>query len=347
MIPRRWAIPAINAGLLLLSLLIVAVPAEFVFRHRYGHMLYNPRQEVLAVQQYLTLDPVIGFKWRPNVPAAAGVRFKINDIISPSLSTDEFGVINPPQAIEERVTGRAMDVIGLGDSFMEMASGEFHKRFAEKGLAYYSLAIHRQCPPQYNAILESWGAKFQAKTILYGIFENDFNECADFSSWKRSGTDWFAYHSGTWCGPPIGVGGIERFARTHARGWYAFWHVIKEKLRGVNMAIAGPGQAEIDTVASSIKAAAGWATSAHARFILVIIPSKETTIKGDTKESQAYDEIVKLTASVPIEVIDLRRKFREHPDPTSLYYVQDGHWNDRGIALAAGVILDYMEGRTK
>jgi len=341
---RAFFVAAINPALVSVSLLAVAVPAEFVLRQRYAHMIRTPRAEVMAVQQYLTLDPVIGFKWRPDISAERGIRFSINDMTTPALSTDSFGVINAPDAIALRAAGRPIDVVGLGDSFMEMAAAPFHDRFKKLGLAYYSLAIHRQCPPQYGAILKSWAAELKPRAVLYGLFENDFEETADYGSWRSSGVDWFAYHSGTWCGPPIGVSAIDRFLHTHARGWNAFGRVLLSKVRGERISVSGPADRDMADVTASIRDAAAWADAAGVRFILVIIPSKQTAAGSDTRESRAYDAVLAALGNRSIEVVDLRAAFRSHPDPASLYYVVDGHWNAAGVALAGDEILKRFEG---
>ncbi|MCC6794746.1 MAG: hypothetical protein IT366_06470 [Candidatus Hydrogenedentes bacterium] len=336
---------AINLALLTMSVFVVAVPAEFVFRHRYGHMFYNPRPAVQAVQQYLTLDPKIGFKWQPNIDAERGIRFSINDMTTLPLSTDSFGVMNSPAAKKEYAAGGSFDIVGVGDSFMEMGAAPFHDRFKQAGYSYYSLAIHRQCPPQYNAQFTAYAPDLQPKILLYGLFENDFYETQDFQSWQKSGLDWFTYHSGTWCGPPIGVGVCDRFLRTHARGWYAFARVLDSKYRGENISSSGPGIGETADVADYIANSARVAHNTGARFILIIIPSKQTAISGDSLESRAYDTMLELLQRASIEVVDLRKPFHEHPDPASLYYVKDGHWNDKGIALAADIILKHLESR--
>ncbi|MCC6152448.1 MAG: hypothetical protein IT367_01735 [Candidatus Hydrogenedentes bacterium] len=336
---------SINLALLIVSALIVAVLAEFVFRHRYGHMLYNPRPAVQAVQQYLTLDPKIGYKWQPNIDAERSIRFSINDITTPPLSTDSFGVMNSPAAKNEYATGGSFDIVGVGDSFMEMAAAPFHERFKQAGHSYYSLAIHRQCPPQYNAQFTAHAPDLQPRILLYGLFENDFDEAQDFQSWQKSGLDWFTYHSGTWCGPPIGVGVRERFLRTHARGWYAFSRVLDAKYRGENISSSGPGIGEIADVADYIANSVHVVNEAGTRFILVIIPSKQTAISGDSLESRAYDIMLELLQHASIEIVDLRKPFHEHPDPASLYYVKDGHWNNSGIALAADIILKHLESK--
>ena len=336
---------AINAALLIVSIVIVALPAEFIFRHRYGHMLYNPRPEVLAVQQYLTLDPKIGFKWQPEISADRGIRFNINDMTTPPLSTDSFGVMNSPAAIAQFAAGAECDVFGLGDSFMEMAAPRLHERFAQAGRSYYSLAIHRQCPVQYTAILNTWALPMKPRVVIYGIFENDFQESLDFERWKTSGLDWFTYHSGTWCGPPIGDGAFERFTRNYTRGWYTFARVLNEKLRGPQSNSRAVTEHEIDLATRPIAEAAKNAENSGARFVLVIIPSKEAAQGATTAESLAYDKVLTALQPVDFEVVDLRKPFHEHPDPASLYYLKDGHWYENGIALAADIILKQLESK--
>ena len=343
--PPRWLMLLLaNCTLIVLALLLVAIPAEFVFRYRYAHMIYEPRPVVKAVQQYLVLQPVIGFTWAPNISTAQNVRFDINDIKPEPLCTDSFGVINAPAAIAERSGGRAVDVVGLGDSFMEMANRGLYDAFHGEGLFFYSLAIHRQCPPQYDSILATWASDLKPKTIVYGLFENDFIESADYGAWRRSGIDWFAYHSGTWCGPPVGVGSFDRFLHRHTRGWNAFLRVIAEEIRGQRVSVLGPAADDIKNVVDRVREAAEFAKGADMRFVLVLIPGKETAKGVDTAESRAYDEVVRGAAGDGAELIDLRPIFRSQPDPAGLYYEKDGHWNARGIALAADIIVKKVKG---
>lgn len=346
LVRTRWRAVALNTLLFAASIAVVLIVAEHVFRYRYAHMLYNPRPVVAAVQQYLTLDRDIGFRWQPDISAERRISFNINDIQPRYLCTDAFGVINSPSAIELRRQGRPVDVIGVGDSFMEMAADIFHRRLLDDGRFYYSLAIHRQAPPQYSALLTSTGLSLRPAVVVYGLFENDFNETMDFRNWRRSGMDWFAYHSGVWCGPPVGETVPERLFQYHARGWRAFGRAVQEKFGGT-VAASGPGDGEIRDVAGEIRAAADACRGAGARFVLMLIPSKETAMHAYTSEANAYDAVLRLLADLPIEVIDLRPLFRSAPDPKSLYYVEDGHWNDRGIELAATELLNILGARNE
>ncbi|HRI86741.1 MAG TPA: hypothetical protein PLJ47_05640 [Candidatus Hydrogenedentes bacterium] len=332
-----------NAALLVVSLGFVCIAAEYVFRFRYAHLIYTPRAEVRAVQQYLTLDPDIGFRWREHIGAGQNVRFAINDIEPEPLVTDRFGVINAVEAIRKREDAKTVEVIGLGDSFMEMAARGFHEQLGERGFDYYSLAIHRQCPAQYTRILQRWGKELRPRVAIYGLYENDFNEMSDYQSWKRSGVDWFTYHSGTWCGPPIGVGAMERALRTRTRGWYSFGLVIDARLRGERVSVSGPSELEVRDVASAVAEAKQTCEQSGIRLVLLLIPSKQTATDGNTAEAEAYDAVIK---EVQCDVIDLRPVFQRHVEPESLYYVKDGHWNARGVDLAADHVSMYLEGLT-
>jgi len=347
-VPRsRWVLWFVNVALIIGALALVAIPAEFLFRHRYAHLLYTPRAEVRAVQQYLTLDPLIGFSWQPNVSPQRDVRFVLNDTKPPPLSTDAFGIINLQEAIAQYSAGDRPDVIGLGDSFMEIAHRGFYEHFSDAGWSYYSLAIHRQCPPQYNLLLRRHAPAMHPRVILYGLFENDFNETADYLAWKTTGLDWFTYHSGTWCGPPIGASRAQRFLRTRARGWYAFGRILNANLRGERMTLTGPSRTEIERVTEHIVAARHRAQILGARFVLLLIPSKRTATIENTLEADAYDVVVEhLPGFHDTEVLDFRPVFREHPDPSSLYYEKDGHWNERGVTLAAAQLLERLESQS-
>jgi hypothetical protein len=268
------------------------------------------------------------------------VRFALNDIEPAPLSTDEFGIINLPEAIQARRNGHSVDIVGLGDSFMEIAHKQFHEGFRDHGLFYYSLALHRLCPGQYNVLLGRHSA-MAPRVVVYGVFENDFSETSDWLDWQASGLDWFSYHSGTWCGPPVGVNPYTRFTHTRARGWYAFGRILNANLRGERMTLTGPSEKEIDNVIEAIKHAKTSANAMNARFVLVLIPGKQSAVSGNSREAAAYDAL--LHALPDIEVVDLRAIFREHSLPKSLYYERDSHWNERGVGLAFEHIFNLLE----
>ncbi len=335
-----------NMLLVAISLGIAVGLGEAMLRHRYAHMLYTPRAEVAVIQQYLALNDAIGFTWFPDIDFGKHIVLGNSDVELDPLSTDEFGFWNHPEAIAERRSGHAIDVIGLGDSFMEHATFPFFEMFREHNLSYYSMAIHRQCPPQYSTILNDYALANKPKWVILGLFENDFSETTDYDDWRRTDLDWFSYHSGTWCGPSLGVDKKERFAKVYLKGWYAFYRVLYAKVRGERMSIGGPTPYEMSRVHECVLQAVLTARNHGARLMLVLIPSKATTLNGLTKEAECYDELMLNLKEYAIPTVDLRPIFRSHPNPSSLYYEKDSHWNREGIRVAGAEILEKMEVQT-
>lgn len=329
-----------NALLFTASCVVVLVLGEFVLRLRYSEPSRTPTPEVVAIQRHLQLHPRIGFTWNTNVAQDQDIVIEVAGAESQPLSTGEFGFLNHPAAIESVKAGEAVDIVGLGDSFMEHASHNFHEFFKSNGLAYYGMAVHRQAPPHYNVILEDHALPLRPKWILYGLFENDFMETADFDRWRVSGLNWFTFHSGTWCGPPVAVSALARFKDRHLRGFGGLYHVLHARLRGERMTLTGPTRAEIERVLQEIRRANDLATASGAAFVLVLIPSRATALAGSSPESEAYDALLNELDGAPLTLIDLRAPFIEHETPASLYYEIDAHWNRAGMDLAANTILD-------
>lgn len=329
-----------NGLLFTASCVVVLVLGEFVLRLRYSEPSRTPTPEVVAIQRHLQLHPRIGFTWNANVTQDQNIVIEVADADFQPLSTGEFGFLNHPAAIEGVKAGEAVDIIGLGDSFMEHAAHNFYEFFESKGIAYYGMAVHRQAPPHYNVILEDHALLLRPKWILYGLFENDFMETADFDRWRVSGLDWFAFHSGTWCGPPVAANALARFKDRHLGGYDGLYHVLRVRLRGERMTLTGPTQAEIERVLQEIRRANDLSTASGAAFALVLIPSRATALTGSSPESEAYDVLLNELDGAPLTLIDLRAPFIEHEAPASLYYKIDAHWNRAGMDLAAKTILD-------
>jgi hypothetical protein len=246
----------INVVLFVASLAVTLAAAESLLRWRYAAPLRTPLPEVLAIQPYLKLHPELGFTWRENVGAGEGVMFKVKDAEFEPLSTDAGGSINHPDAIRRRNAGERPQVVGTGDSFMEHAAHVFHDLFAAEDIFYYNLAIHRQAPPQYTHVVESVAAPLRPQWIIYGIFENDFAETEDFDNWKKSGLDWFAFHSGTWCGAPLPPTLLGRLYENHLRGFNGLFRAVESRLRGERMSALGPSEASVARVKELTVAAA-------------------------------------------------------------------------------------------
>ena len=183
-------------------------------------------------------------------------------------------------------------------------------------------------------MLEAHGFALRPKTILVGLFENDFAEIADFDAWQRSGLDWFEFHSGTWCGPPVRVTAFGRLIDGTFPGYQGLARVIRARVRGERMSISGPTDAQVSRVAEELQKIVDLASTNSAAVCLVLIPSKPTAQGDVTAEANAFDDLLDRLGKPTAGTIDLRPVFQAHPDPLSLYYQQDGHWNPDGVALA-------------
>jgi len=221
-----------------------------------------------------------------------------------------------------------------------MAADGFHRTFANRSTMYYSLAIHRHAPPHYAAMLKEHGLALKPNIVVVGLFENDFAETEDFGLWKRSGLDWFTYHSGTWCGRPVPVSASKRIIRKWFRGYEGLANVLRVRLRGERMSVAGPTHHQVERVIHYLSEIAALTNKNDIDLWLVLIPSKPTARGEITPESAAYDQVVSALEPLGATMIDLRPVFQAHPDPVSLYYQIDGHWNRTGVALAAQTLLD-------
>lgn len=333
----------VNGAVLIATITLCLAAGEPILHWRYPERPRKISDEVRHVQAYLKLDPKIGFTWKDNIPFKDHIVLKISDTHQEPLSTDRHGFINPPAAIKTEQSGAPIQVIGLGDSFMEHGSFLFHTLFKDAGLTYYSMAIHRQCPPQYNLILREYALQKKPRWILYGLYENDFDETKDFENWTHSGMDWFTYHSGTWCGRPQTGGLFKRMAYRWLPGYCVAYQRALEKFKLTSLIPTHVTAVSAAKVCGYVRRANALAKAHGIRFLLLLIPSKETTLHHPTRESALYDQLVGMLAADPIEALDLRRLFRESADPASLFYRIDGHWNRNGIRLAASAILNYIK----
>ncbi len=321
-------------GLLVASIAIALVVGELLLRYRFGVVTHRRSSVVDHIQQYLVTHPRIGFLWEPNIPAERRIQITWADQ-DPNLtilSTDAWGFRNAPGAIEDRRRNRPVDVVGVGDSFVEIAAGTWYELFAERLLRYHSFAMHRQSPPQYTLILAEYALPLEPNFVIYGIYENDFYEIRDFEAWQASGMDWFAYHSGTWCGPPYDS---KRFWTLP--GYRALWRAARPKSFAEAQArrIVDHG---LDRVCDEALAAAAMCRKASALMLVVLIPGPSTLLHGIERPEACYDHIVEVMGRRGVDVLDLRLLIKDADDPLGLYFKKDGHWNRRGMRLAGRAI---------
>lgn len=329
----------LKLGNALVSLIVALVLGEVFLRYYFNVVTYKRTEAVDRIQKYLEVRPDIGFVWKPNVDHKDQIilSWADQDPEHAVLSTDQWGFRNHPKAIAGIAAGKPVDVVGVGDSFIEMAARPLYEFFEKQGLTYHSFAMHRQCTPQYNLIIERYALPLHPRWVLYGVFENDFYELGDYQAWRQSGLDWFTYHSGYWCGPPIGHDSLLR-----PKGYMALYQALLPA-SFVQRKVQGIIDSALRDTCSDLMAADRLCRQANARLIVLLIPGKETLFHGLKEVGRCYDHIGRYLNDRGIAVLDLRPVILSHPKPRSLFYQVDGHWNRDGIRRAADEIYQKMQ----
>jgi SGNH hydrolase-like domain, acetyltransferase AlgX len=285
--------------------------------HQINSAQAGRRHKIDVVQHYLVLNDKVGYLWRPNLKVTFSEKDRwLNaklEGISPDqpFATDSYGFPNEPAAMVA-LKEREPDIIGLGDSFVHDAASVFYRVFGDHKYFYYNMAMHRQCPPQYNAILSAYALQHHPRHILYGVYANDFVETIDFEGWQRSGIDWFTYHSGTWAG-------------VSPTTW-AEQQLTTDQLNAARR-----------DVWTYIADANRLCRSSGIDFTLMLIPSKNSTLGSEPEpnEKASYDFLRRNAEQAGIRVLDLRDVFARETDRQGLYWKSEGHWSYRGMEVAA------------
>ena len=296
-------------------------------------------REIGNVQSLLTAHPTLGYLWKSNLSMPVGTATWA-DQVPRALTTDATGFFNNPSAISRRLANEHINIIGLGDSFVHDAANTFYEFFDRHSLFYYSMAMHRHSPPQYNIILRDYATPLRPDWIIYALYENDFYEAEDFQAWTESGMDWFAFHSGTWAGRPIGVGAVARLTQRHIPGLRQRFLMAAERFGFVRGLRVKNGE----RIATQVMGALGLATEMESNFLLVLIPSKKAVIRGVSDEAPLYADLLnRIRSRTDLRILDLAPRFRTCcGNPASLYYKIDGHWNEAGMTEGAKAILEIV-----
>jgi len=340
---QRYRSFALRILLSLAACVFSLILAEWALRHRFRDTAYIPGAQILLIQSWLQLHPEIGFAWKPNIDYDDDIMLGWADqeVELAIVSTDSNGFLNHPEAIASLERGDPIDIIGLGDSFMQGAAYPYAEHFAGAGLSYYNLAIQRQAPPQYNLILDRYAVPLKPRLIVYGIFSNDFTETIDFETWQESGLDWFTYHSGTWCGPPVAESVMGYRLRRLFRGFYAAYRGYRAQRSTTT--ITSPDETfdledAVRRVVAYTQHAYTMCRNEDIAFLVLLIPSKRSVLQIDPFEEGAYTQLVQACQASNIPIVNLRSHFTSHPEPARLYNQIDDHWNIAGMLHAAQVI---------
>jgi hypothetical protein len=109
------------------------------------------------------------------------------------------------------------------------------------------------------------------------------------------------------------------------------------------------------TNAALIKEAADFCKNQGADFLVLLIPPKEMVYSPgldiekkvfDTSHGETYDQLKRMLSDQKIECLDLTTQLRELArQNVQLYFTIDGHFNERGNELVAGILKDFLDSR--
>lgn len=336
-----------------LIFLVLLLITEGLLRYKFSDTAYVPGPTAIAAQSYMKQHPKVGYLWKDGIDYDDNIILTWSDQDVRPFSTDDIGFINHPRAIEAKANNEKINIIGLGDSNMHLTAFPLHDFFSDQGLRYYNMAMPSHSPPQYNIIFKDYAVHLKPDWVIYGISENDFSDLARFKAWKESGQDWLSWHSGSFFGPPRSPSRVTRFMKKYLRGIYAQYRftrltVRRLVLQGMKqhdsiMIMGAKADSErVERILQFIMDAYALASENGIRFIVVLIPSKGTSIERGTFKSYLYDSLSELLAKENIPTIDLREVYSEVEDRATLYYEKDSHWNKYGILLSGEAILEHI-----
>lgn len=344
----------LNILLVILALIVISFICEKLLKVHYSRYVASKDIKIQTAQKNIMLDDNIGYLLKPDLEIDISLedgwvdwdKEDVNkDAINRRMFTDHFGFKNDKIAIK-RLEKEKVNIIGIGDSMIYMASDIFYNFFDKENLFYYNMAIFRQCPPQYNRILTKYALEHKPEAIIYGITENDFLDMIDFENWEKSGVDWFTYHSGSWCGRPdpkySGRGDLQ-----YLRRWFPGYTnlliskgLIQRAKRNRNIT------PNYHKVLQHIMEADSICQKNNIKLYVVFVPSKNFIIKGESYWPYAnghFDQIIQQLNRKKIPFIDLRTHYKTVEDPSRLYWKTDGHWSFKGVSMAVKLIFDKMK----
>jgi hypothetical protein len=304
---------------------------------------YEPKPEILAVQQHQRLHDRLGFLWKPLLRPEDKAVVAWGDSPAGVLTTDSFGFANTLEAIDLYRMNFPVDVVGVGASFMGGAQAVFHEYFSLNGLFYYNMGHGRFTLPQYNIAIEHMALPMKPRWIVYGLNEASNVLIPDFEAWEKSGMDWYAFHSGTWAGPARKSGFPHDQLRPYPAAHKIYRSVMKSLFRGTSPAAGLTRDELVDKTWEYVLDAYTTTTEGGSRFVLLLIPAKHRMTRGPSSAYYLFEALIPRFREAGIPYIDLRENFSQVNDPSTLYYKHDGHWNTTGIYRAAREVIDYIE----
>lgn len=302
---------------------------------------YRPDPEILHFQSMMTTHPSLGFLFRPNLGQTNGSEAAQGDKKAWTVTTDESGFFNLPEAIAMRRKGREIDIAAVGSSFTQGAAGTMYKYFSARDLLYYSLGNPRHTFPQFTVAARDFAVPLRPRWLVYEVNEPGFSLIEDYERWAASGMDWFAYHSGTWCGPP--AVGEQSWLSQHPTLFALYRGMAKQMGLDTRPAQQTSKEAAVAKAFEYVRAAREAARQQGIGFLVVLIPSRERATKGESARWDWVESLERRLHENAIDTLNLASVFDEDADPRRLYLRVDAHWNDAGMTLAAKAILQRLK----
>lgn len=256
-----------------------------------------------------------------------GYRYPPKRLLDEQTQADEFGMRN----VREALTWDRVDVIGVGDSYVDNAHRVFFERFKTQGFKYHSLALFGYGPANYNVMMREYGSKLSPKVYLYTTYlGNDSGDIRRYENWLASGKGWYELNGGyvfpierqglVW-GWRLFIGRTKSFARNlisraNADSYGALRSFVKRD--------------DAETIFEYVLQAKEIASKQQAELLVTIVPR---TADHKRLLDPIAGKLVSLCVAKGIECLDLDPAFGEIGDRYPLF-APDGHWNEAGMNAA-------------
>ena len=262
-----------------------------------------------------------------------GYRYPPKRVLDEQTQADEFGMRNAREA----VAVDHVDVIGVGDSYIDNAHRVFFDRFKAQAVKYHSLALFGYGPANYNVLMREYGSKLSPKVYLYATYlGNDPGDIRRYENWRASGKGWYELNGGY-------VFPIERQGLVW--GWRLFIGRAKSFARNL-ISRASPDSLgalrgfvkrdDAETVFEYVLQAKEIAAKQQAALLVVIVPR---TASHKPLLDPIASKLVALCVAKQITCLDLDPAFSDAESRDRLF-APDGHWNEAGMHAAWTYLWD-------
>lgn len=262
-----------------------------------------------------------------------GYRYPPKQVVDEQTQADEFGMRNAREAL----AWDKVDVVGIGDSYIELARRIFFESFKAHNVKYHSLAIFGYGPANYNVLIKEYGPKLRPKVYLYSTYlGNDPGDVRRYESWRMSGKGWYDYNGGY-------LFPIER--RGLVWGWHLFLGRAKSFVRNLVSrmnpdtygALRGfVKRDDAETVFEYVLQANELVQNQNAALLVVIVPR---TAGHKPLLDPIATKLIGLCTSKEIICMDLDPAFGDVGSRDRLF-APDGHWNEAGMQAAWTYLWD-------